>query len=156
MDYDVNTLFNQSLMLFDQNYTDSADFLTQAADFLYKKGYVRASYKEAIIKREELYPTGLPTDGVSVAIPHTDIEHAIKPCILVAKPANRVPFKQMADGINDVYVQLIFLVVVTDPKKEVQILKKLMDCFLCKEKLQELASVNTPEIMIDAISRLLN
>lgn len=156
MDYDVNTMFDQNLMLFDQNYTDSTDFLSQAADFLYEKGYVRASYKEAIIKREGLYPTGLPTEAVSVAIPHTDIEHALKPCILVAKPANSVPFKQMADGIKNVYAQLIFLVVVTDPKKEVEVLKRLMDCFLCKEKLVELVSVKTPEKMIDTISRLLN
>ena len=36
---------------------------------LFEKGYVRESYTEALLKREEIYPTGLNLQTISIAMP---------------------------------------------------------------------------------------
>jgi len=44
--------------------------LRQMAEYLLEKGYVKESYIDALIKREENYPTGIKIPlGVNVAMP---------------------------------------------------------------------------------------
>jgi PTS system galactitol-specific IIA component len=47
------------------------ELLQKVASELERKKYVKKSNKDAIISREAQYPTGLPTDVLKVAIPHT-------------------------------------------------------------------------------------
>ncbi len=65
------------------------------ADGLHAAGHVRASYKEALLAREERFPTGLPTQVMAVAIPHTDVEHVERSFISVARLAEPVAFHEM-------------------------------------------------------------
>jgi len=48
------------------------EVLTELADHLQAAGYVKESYADGILKREEIYPTGLTTGQINVAVPHTD------------------------------------------------------------------------------------
>ncbi len=63
---------------------DSTDVISQLADALYKQGYVNADYKQAVLDREKVYPTGLPSDDICVAVPHTDVKYVKKPAIVFA------------------------------------------------------------------------
>ena len=71
----------------EENYKD---ILKKIGDILYKKGYVKESYTKSLLNREEMSPTGLPLSPWSIAIPHTDPEHVIKPCIIIFKLKNIV------------------------------------------------------------------
>ena len=51
----------EDLVLLDVTAKDKFDLLSQVADRLFEKGYVKSSYKDAVIAREKIFATGLPT-----------------------------------------------------------------------------------------------
>ena len=128
----IENMFDREMIFLDYEAEDADDFLDKIAGTLYEKGYVKKEFKEAIKERERIYPTGLPTMGVKVAIPHTDIVHAIRPVIAVVKFKDTVAFKEMGDGLNDIRAQLAFVLVVTELNGQVDTLQALMELF-CKE-----------------------
>ena len=65
--------------------SDSKDVITHLGNLLFEAGYVRESFVEAALDRELRLPTGLPLSGdVNAAIPHTEVEHVLKPGLAMA------------------------------------------------------------------------
>ena len=62
--------------------SDYKEVLQIMGGILLEKGYVKDYYTDALLEREELSPTGLPVEPVSIAIPHTDPCHVIRPCVI--------------------------------------------------------------------------
>lgn len=123
------TLLNEELIFLDFESANQEELLKELGNFLYSKGYVKESYVDGIIQREKVFPTGLNTLGVAVAIPHTDAKHVNKSALLVAKLKNPICFKEMGNGINDVYVKLIFMLAIKNPDEQLKTLSKLMSIF---------------------------
>ncbi|MGV0167836.1 PTS sugar transporter subunit IIA [Furfurilactobacillus sp. WILCCON 0119] len=121
-------LLEKELILLDVDATDDVNALTQIAEQLHKQGVVKETYRDAIIKREQDFSTGLQTATVGVAIPHTDAEHVNTAKIAFARLTHPVTFKQMGDG-SDVPVQLIFMLALTEPHAQLTMLQNLMTMF---------------------------
>ena len=147
----INKMFDLETTILNFESFDSDDFLDKISDILYEKGYVKGSFKSAILNREHEYPTGLPTKGIKVAMPHTDIEHALKPTIAVIKFAHPVPFKEMGNGINIVNADLAFVLVVTELKSQVDTLQTLMELFCNEDSLKRIYLSNTKESLYNAV-----
>jgi PTS system galactitol-specific IIA component len=65
---------------------DKETMLTKLAGLLVNLGYAKESYPQALIERERQYPTGLAlSDNLNVAIPHADIDHAIKQVLVIVR-----------------------------------------------------------------------
>ncbi len=79
----------------DLDASSSEESIRKMSKFLREAGYVKASFEDAVLSREEMFPTGLPTPEIGVAIPHTDPEHVIYPTIAIAILKKPVEFKQM-------------------------------------------------------------
>ncbi|MBU5585366.1 PTS sugar transporter subunit IIA, partial [Enterococcus sp. S181_ASV_20] len=58
--------------------------------------FVHPSYQQAVIERERIFPTGLPTKGINVAIPHTDSIHVKKEGFLVGVLEKPVTFETVS------------------------------------------------------------
>ena len=67
-----------------------------------KAGYAKLGYLEAILEREEKYPTGLHIPQIEVAIPHADAEWANVPSLTIGLLEHPVPFKPMGGEGGDV------------------------------------------------------
>jgi PTS system galactitol-specific IIA component len=66
--------------------SDSKDVITHLGKLLFDAGYVRDSFVDAALDRESRLPTGLPLSGdVNAAIPHTEVEHVLKPGLAIAR-----------------------------------------------------------------------
>ncbi|MDT2659791.1 PTS sugar transporter subunit IIA [Enterococcus hulanensis] len=102
------------------------EVLTKIGKLLQKKGYVKESYTEALLEREEMSPTGLPLSPWSVAIPHTDPEHVIQPCLIVFQLKELVLFNEMANPTNQVPVKYVFGLVFSDGKKQLKLLSDII------------------------------
>ncbi len=122
-------MLDKELIYLDLEAKDREDLLSQLSDILYEKGYVKSSFKQAILDREKVFPTGLPTLGVKVALPHTDPEHVLKPAILVSTLKKPIKFKEMGSGVNDIDVEMVFMLAVKDPAYQVKLLQKLISIF---------------------------
>lgn len=65
----MNIILKKELILLDIDVKDKLDVLEIMADNLHRLGYVKDTYKKAVIEREKVFATGLPTLIGGVAIP---------------------------------------------------------------------------------------
>jgi len=145
MDEILDKMFAPELVLLNVEASDCEDLLRIASNHLYNHGYVTESYLDALIQRESVYPTGLPTPGVKVALPHTTTEYALRPGILMLNLKEPVAFKEMGNGVLDVMVDIVFVIVVSDAKEQVGVLKKMMGMFADEQALIRIKTAASPQ-----------
>ncbi len=107
--------------------SDYKEVLQIMGGILLEKGYVKDYYTDALLEREELSPTGLPVEPVSIAIPHTDPCHVIRPCVIVLKLKQPVRFKEMANPEHMVDAAWIFGLVFDDGNKQLPLLASVIE-----------------------------
>lgn len=154
MDY-ARQMLTEELVMMQVNAASRDELLQAMGNYLYQKGYVKDSFTAAVLEREKTYPTGLPTEDVKIALPHTYPVHAKKPGILVANLANPVVFCEMGDGAETVEAELVFMVVVTDPEREVQVLRRLMELFVQPGALREIKQAQSATETCAILTKLL-
>lgn len=122
----MNITLENELILLDIKAENQFELLEKVADNLYQLGYVKESYKNAVIEREKIFATGLPTLMGGVAIPHTDIQHVEKPAISIARLEKPVKFIIMGDDSATVDVDLIFMLAMKEEHAQLELLQSLM------------------------------
>lgn len=152
------TLFYEPYIFTDMR-ADSRDaLLAELGGRLMAGGFVKDSFVEAIIRRENLYPTGLPTESLKIAVPHTDVDHVEKPCICIAKLAEPVAFKVMGDNHTDIAIDMVFMLALNDPKAHLDVLQKVIQLFSDKAVLAALKEARTARqiyaVVVRAVNRL--
>lgn len=147
---------NEELVLLDITAEDNLIALEEMGMLLYKQGYVKETYLKAIQEREKIYPTGLPTASVGVAIPHTDSEHVISPAVAIGILKNGVTFQMMGSPDDKVHVELIFMLAIKKPEMQITMLQKLMSIFQKEELLLQLKTLKDTKTVIAVISKELN
>ena len=78
----MSVLLNTELTNVNAEAADRDQVLTAMAHQLDESGVTNAGFLEALLKREENYPTGLPISG-GVAIPHTDPQYVTRDAVAV-------------------------------------------------------------------------
>lgn len=106
--------------------TDDKDILGQMSDAMFKEGYVNDGFHDAIIKREENFPTGLPTGEINVAIPHTDPEYVNKPAVCLGILDQPVEFHVMGMENEKVEVTILFMLAIKKKEEQLGLLQKLI------------------------------
>lgn len=124
-----NGVFFDELIFLDEQFDHSNDFFDFIFPILKKNGYVKDSFLVAIKQRENEFPTALPTEPYVVALPHTDIEHIIKPFISVTRVAQTVKWCEMANNDCVLDAKFIFLLGFVEKNGHVGLLQTLMGCF---------------------------
>ena len=124
----MSVMFNKDLVILDVEVLDNYDTLGLIADNFRRLGLVKASYKGAVIKREQVFATGLPTlnENIGVAIPHTDIEHVNTAAISFTRLKEPVEFTVMGDETSKVKVKLVFMLALKEAHAQIEMLQSLM------------------------------
>lgn len=150
-----DNLLHEELIFLNYEASDREELLRNLSLELEKRGYVKESYVKGVLDREKIFPTGLNTEGVKVALPHTDAVHVNKAAIVIAKLKSPVIFKEMGFGEKDVEAKLIFMMAVKNPQEQVTTLSKLMSILSDKETLTNLYNCNTNLEVIDILTGVL-
>ena len=110
---------------------DTPEMLRLVARKLEELGYVKDGYEEALIQREERYPTGLAVEElINVAIPHTEIEYALRQALVLIKhPSSHFYFRKIDEPDKSLPVKIVFLLVVKEPEGYVKFLADLTGLF---------------------------
>lgn len=116
-----------------------------------EKGIVKDTYKQAVLDREEIYPTGLLLGDINIAIPHCDNNHANVNAIAIAKLTKPITFKFMADPELDVPVSFAFMLSISNPKDQVPVLSSMIEVLSKQENMEELVSAKSAEEIINII-----
>ena len=117
-------------------------------------GYVRASFAEAALSREAELPTGLVLGGdIHAAIPHTDVEHVLKPAVALATLPHPVIFRHMIAPDEEVPVRIVFLLALEQPKTQVAMLQEVAGVLQNAELIAELLSASSVAAVQAALAR---
>lgn len=127
--------------------------ITSLAARLYESGYVKATFGPAVLEREKIFPTGLPTEPVGVAIPHTDTEHVNMSALAVGILSSPVRFQEMGSEDSEVSVNIISMMAISDPKSVMPVLRNLALAYQDHEFLQSLKDSTNEETVLDLFQR---
>lgn len=150
---DGKITLEKNLIFIGLDVKDKMEAISQMAARLEDYGYVNNEYKNAVIEREKVFPTGLPTKGVGVAIPHTDIKYVNKSAIAIGVLKNPVIFNVMGNPEEDVDVKLIFMLALKEPQLQINTLRDLVEIFQDENLLAEIANSDSEEKIIGIISK---
>lgn len=118
-------IFDEDLVLLDLQATDREGLLGAMATKLMERGYVNGDFINAILKREQEFPTGIAAKDMGVAFPHADPGYVKETSIAVGVLAEPVTFKQMVSE-EDVPVNVVFMLAIKEPEQQVTMLQRLM------------------------------
>jgi PTS system galactitol-specific IIA component len=125
-------------------------------DLLVKNGYVTPGYYDVLIEREEQYPTGLPTEGVKVAIPHGFSEGCVlKPALGIATLERPVVFQNMVSKDEELPVEIVFLFALADAHEGGEDLHRVMSIFSNGELLAALRAAKNGREVTEIMEKLL-
>ena len=140
---------NESLMVLGMEANSCKEVFEQLGGILTHEGYTKDSYVEALIAREQEYPTGLDIDGFGVAIPHTDVSHVKKAATGVAVLKKPVTFIQMGTDDEEVDVKLVFMLSVENPNAHIDELQKLLAIIQDTAVLEQLSKAEDAKKIIE-------
>ena len=144
---------HRELILADVDAADAEDALRQVARPFMANGYVKDSYVDAVIAREKVFATGLELNGISIAMPHTDIIHVNKPGVTVAKLRNPVEFEHMGEPGRKVQAEMLFMMAITDPEDQIGTIMKVLGVFQNKEALDAFKAAQSEDEIYEAAAR---
>ena len=147
---------DEDLILLDLPADSKEEVLGEMADVLNHQGFVKESYKAAVIAREKIFATGLPTASCGVAIPHTDIVHVIEPAICFARLKKAVDFVVMGEESETVETVIVFMLAMNEPDAQLDLLQKLMGMFQNAETMQYLSTATDKKEVQSFILEKLN
>jgi len=116
-----------SLLFIGLKAREYTDIFRTVGGALIEHGYAINTYIDALTAREQTFPTGLDIQGTGIAIPHTDARYVNREGIAIATLDQPVTFFQMGTDCDPVPVRLVFMLAVTDPKKQIDWLLKILD-----------------------------
>ncbi|MBP3852030.1 MAG: PTS sugar transporter subunit IIA [Erysipelotrichaceae bacterium] len=107
------------------------------ADKLFQEGCVTDQFSDNCIKRERLYPTGMPSQ-LPVAMPHSESSGVIEDAICLLILEKPVDFRRIDDDEQQIHAQMVFNLAVKDPARHMAVLQNLMKMFYDTETLKTL------------------
>ncbi len=120
-------LLRMDHILVNVNVKDAQEAIQRLTVALAETGHVTPGFAEDVWKREQTFPTGLPTQPLAVAIPHADPDHVNKSAVCIGVLNAPVRFAQMGtDGSTSLDARLIFLLAVKEREKQVEMIGQLM------------------------------
>ena len=148
-------LENKIVKLGANNLKNNKEVLSSLADYLIEEKMVNPSFKNAVLEREDSYPTGLQFDGYGIALPHTDSEHVIKSQIAIMTLEKPVKFIEMASTDKEIDVKTIFMLALKDSNQHIKILQKVMELLQDKEAMSKIESFDDSKESVDKLIKLL-
>jgi len=150
----LNFLVPEAIML-GLNASSAADVIQNLSDRLLLAGYVRDTFAAAALAREQEIPTGLPLSGnINAAIPHTDIEHVIKPGVGMATLTEPVVFHNMISPEENVDVRLVFILALEQPKSQIEMLQEVASVLQNPELVTSLMNAHNLAEVSEALNSL--
>jgi len=138
-------VLDKDLIRTELSFESAEDAIRYGGNLLWQKGYVEERYIELVLEREKVFPTGLPTEPIPIAIPHTDSGCVIKTsmCMLVLKEP--LEFKQMGDIDKPIRVRIVMLLAVSSAEGHLEFLSGLMTILSGESLLVDICSAGSVE-----------
>lgn len=143
-------------ILIDLDATDAQSAIRMLTAALVRTRHVASEFAEDVWRREETFPTGLPTQPLAIALPHADPDHVNCSAIGIGILNTPVQFGQMGtDGSVMLDVRMVFLLAIKEREKQVEMIQQLMILIQTGSLLEEIFRAGTPEKVLALIQKVL-
>jgi len=123
-------MYSESLTLTGE---DDETVLRELSDHAVAADLADPAYVDALLEREEDYPTGLSIPGedghLGIAIPHADPDHVNRQAVIVGLPEETATFRSMDDKDEEIEVDVVVLLLVTETEGYSAFLSNLTKLF---------------------------
>lgn len=155
MNNEAENIFYDAVIL--KEVKTKEEVISYLSNYLLKKGYVNESYCHATIEREEIYPTGLPTKPIGIAIPHSNPENVIKQAIVVAITDNLIEFVEMGSNDSKMNVGIVFLLALKGENRHLNYLKNIVSYFKKENNVSNFYNIKSADLACKIfMSKILN
>ena len=151
MENTLSSQISEELMFLDFEASDKLDLLEKMSDWLFEHGYVKEGFKNSIIEREKVYPTGLKLESIQFAIPHTDADMVIKPGVVFIQLKDRVEFTEMATFDSPVSAKVVFMLLLHKDGSQVELLQDIIAKCSVEGYISSLEQAATPEEVLEIV-----
>lgn len=154
----VNMKLNldEKLVFINLDFENKEDVLNFLSTKLLENDYVKPGYPQAIIDREELYPTGLPSLGVNIAIPHADNDLVFKTTIAIGVLKDSVEFCSMENREKKLNVQIVIMLAIKEPHGQIEMLQKVVSIIQNDKLTKEITESKDKNEVLSALEPYLN
>ncbi|MBC3888483.1 PTS sugar transporter subunit IIA [Acetobacterium paludosum] len=150
----MDSLIHENLIQINCLVNDQFDAIALAAKPLLRQGYITEDFIEAAIERERTFPTGLPTK-IGVALPHTEAKYVLRESISIVTLKNTIVFAGMGNPKESVPVQIVFLLAIKDPEKQLGILQTIVTIIQNEKVLHKIKDAKEPKTIYNLINTFL-
>lgn len=131
--------------------TTREEVLKELAVAAITAGYAKVGFEQALLDREEKYPTGLHTPQIEVAVPHADAEWTLQPSIVIGILEKPVIFEPMGGEGGEVQAELVFMLTIEDPSEHVDFLRAFSTLMEVPQVLIEFKQSGDPQPLVEII-----
>jgi PTS system galactitol-specific IIA component len=142
-----------NLQVFKLQKNSKEEVLEELSNAAMDAGYAKPGYYQAILEREEKYPTGLHTPEIEVAIPHADAEWANEPSLTIGLLAQPVVFQPMGGEGGEVNAEIVFMLTIKEPKEQINFLRAFATIMSEPKLLMEFRDTGDHKPLIDLIKK---
>lgn len=146
-------MFDEKLVLFHERVANASEAIHLGSQLLLDAGAVREDFESHVLAREEEFPTGLVTEPVGVAIPHTDSAYVNRSQIAFVSLEEPVNFRFMVDRDRIVRVGLVFVIAMAHAHEQVDTLSALMELFSEPDAVGSLMACSSPDELSEVLVR---
>lgn len=150
----VVLLFEPALIKTNIIVKDREDIVKLLANMLVENGNIFPAYCNDVLEREKEFPTGLPTEGIKVAIPHAKSENVIISGVAIGVLKEPVMFQNMANPEEKLPVRIVFLLASKTEEEQLDNLKVLMKCFADSKFLQKILESGKAEDIVEIVKSI--
>ncbi|MDH6364844.1 PTS system galactitol-specific IIA component [Enterococcus sp. PF1-24] len=143
---DYKSMFSSELIDLAVEASTELEAFEIVAAKLQAKGMVNNYYLEGITKREAEFPTGLITQHLNIALPHSDPEYINQPFVFVCRLNKGIICRQMGDN-QELVARDLFFLGIKDGKNQVGLLQAFMDLFMQEDFVRKYQAVSSSEEM---------
>ncbi|MEM3509572.1 MAG: PTS sugar transporter subunit IIA, partial [Nitrososphaerota archaeon] len=105
---------------------DRDDLISKIGKVLIKEGYVKEGFIEAVIEREEKFPTGVESE-IPFAIPHAGYEYTIKSVIAIAVLNEPIVFGLMSNSSKLIFARIVVIPATTSEPADVGLFYRIVE-----------------------------
>ncbi|MDD3184521.1 MAG: PTS sugar transporter subunit IIA [Anaerostipes sp.] len=152
----MGEIFRSDLVWLDDEFDSKEEFYETIGERLYNKGLVEKDFGEALIKREEVYPTGLKTEAYEIAIPHTDVKYVKEASISFVRFGKPISYSHMGDPEVKVNAKFAFVLGVKVPHQQVEVLSTLVALISDEKEMSKLEKMTSTEEISKELNHFFN
>ncbi len=148
---DILSLLDERLVLTNMRARDAEEAIRALSSLLHQRGLVDDGFAQAVIDREKEYPTGLATQDVEIALPHTEAKHVRRSQLAIGVLQDPVTFAKMGTPGETVEAKEVFLLAIGEPHSQVQALQQLATLFQDGATLKRIALAKDAQAVLEAV-----